>query len=64
MSMKMPPSERIRQLLEGYLQGGYQQSEQPASEFLKLAAQVVAQEALEQEVITWDETVTSDRKKS
>lgn len=44
MSMKIPPSERIRQLLEGYLQGGYQQSEQPASAFLKLAAQVVAQE--------------------
>ena len=50
MSMKIPPSERIRQLLEGYLQGGYQQSEQPASDFLKLAAQMVAQEALEQEV--------------
>jgi transposase-like protein len=50
MSTKIPPSERIRQLLEGYLQGGYQQSEQPASEFLKLAAQLVAQEALEQEV--------------
>jgi len=50
MSAKIPPSERIRQLLEGYLQGGYQQSEQPASEFLKLAAQMVAQEALEQEV--------------
>lgn len=50
MSTKIPPSERIRQLLEGYLQGGYQQSEQPASEFLKLAAQMVAQEALEQEV--------------
>jgi len=50
MSAKIPPSERIRQLLEGYLQGGYQHSEQPASEFLKLAAQMVAQEALEQEV--------------
>ena len=49
MSTKIPPSERIRQLLEGYLQGGYQQSEQPASEFLKLAAQLVAQEALEEE---------------
>lgn len=36
MSMKIPSSERIRQLLEGYLQGGYQQSEQPASDFLKL----------------------------
>jgi putative transposase len=50
MSMKIAPSERIRQLLEGYLHGGYQQSDQPASEFLKLAAQMVAQEALEQEV--------------
>ena len=50
MNAKIPPSERIRQLLEGYLQGGYQHSEQPASEFLKLAAQLVAQEALEQEV--------------
>jgi len=50
MSAKIPPSERIRQLVEGYLQGGYQQSEQSASEFLKLAAQMVAQEALEQEV--------------
>jgi putative transposase len=50
MNAKIPPSERIRQLLEGYLQGGYQHSEQPASEFLKLAAQMVAQEALEQEV--------------
>ncbi|MCL4237387.1 MAG: hypothetical protein KJ047_03980 [Anaerolineae bacterium] len=50
MNAKIPPSERIRQLLEGYRQGGYQHSEQPASEFLKLAAQMVAQEALEQEV--------------
>jgi len=50
MSMKIPPSERIRQLLEAYLQGGYRTSEQPASEFLKLAAQVVGQEALEQKV--------------
>ena len=50
MNAKIPPSERIRQLVEGYLQGGYQHSEQPASEFLKLAAQLVAQEALEQEV--------------
>jgi putative transposase len=50
MSTKIAPSERIRQLLDGYLQGGYQQSAQPASEFLKLAAQWVAQEALEHEV--------------
>lgn len=50
MSTKIPPSERIRQLLEDYLQGGYEDSEQPASEFVKLAAQLVAQEALEQEL--------------
>jgi len=37
MSTKIAPSERIRQLLEAYLQGGYRTSEQPASEFLKLA---------------------------
>jgi len=50
MSMRIAPSERIRQLLEGYLQGGYEQSEQPVSEFVRLAVQLIAQEALEQEV--------------
>ena len=35
MSTKIPPSERIRQLMEAYLQEGYQTSEQPISEFLK-----------------------------
>ena len=50
MSTKIPPSERIRQLMETYLTGGYDDREQPASEFVKLAAQLVAQEALEQEL--------------
>lgn len=50
MSMRIAPSERIRQLLEGYLQGGYEQSEQPVSEFVRLAVRLIAQEALEQEV--------------
>ncbi len=50
MSTRIAPSERIRQLLEGYLQGGYEQSEQPVSEFVRLAVRLIAQEALEQEV--------------
>lgn len=48
MSTRIAPSERIRQLLEGYLQGG--QSEQPVSEFVRLAVRLIAQEVLEQEV--------------
>jgi hypothetical protein len=44
------PSQQIEQAVETFLQGGLEGSEQPVSELLKLAAQRVIQEALEQEV--------------
>ena len=47
---RIAPSERIEQELQGFLQKGMQTSEQPVSELLRLAAQLVVQQALEQEV--------------
>jgi putative transposase len=50
MSNTIPPSEQVRQQLRAFLQEGVQTSAQPSSELLRLAAQVVMQEILEQEV--------------
>jgi transposase-like protein len=47
---RITPSKQIEQALEGFLNRGIEGSEQPVSELLKLAAQRVIQEALEQEV--------------
>jgi putative transposase len=50
MSKTIPPREQVRQQLRGFLREGVQTSTQPSSELLRLAAQVVVQEILEQEV--------------
>jgi putative transposase len=50
MSNTIPPSEEARQQLRAFLREGLSSSEQPSSELLRLAAQVVVQEILEQEV--------------
>lgn len=50
MSNTIPPSEEVRQQLRAFLREGLQTSEQPTSDLLRLAAQVVVQEMLEQEV--------------
>jgi putative transposase len=47
---RIPPSEQMRQELDEFLSQGLETDEQPASHLLKLAAQVVVQEALEQEL--------------
>ncbi len=49
MSNTIPPSEEARQQLRAFLGEGIQTSVQPSSELLRLAAQVVVQEILEQE---------------
>jgi putative transposase len=50
MSHTIPPSEQVRQQLRAFLREGVQTSAQPSSELLRLAAQVVVPEILEQEV--------------
>jgi putative transposase len=50
MSNTIPPSEQVRQQLQAFLREGIQTSTQPSSELLRLAAQVIMQELLEQEV--------------
>jgi hypothetical protein len=35
MSIRIAPSDRSRELLESYLQGGYRQSEQQVNELVK-----------------------------
>jgi putative transposase len=50
MSQRIPPSEQIRQTMNAFLNHADTDSEQPASDFLKLAVQLVAQQILEQEV--------------
>jgi len=50
MSNTIPPSEQVRQQLRAFLREGITGSVQPSSELLRLAAQVVVQEILEQEV--------------
>jgi transposase-like protein len=47
---RIAPSEQLRQQLAAQLAGGLETSDQPASQFLRLAMQLVVQEALEQEV--------------
>lgn len=50
MSQRIPPSEQIRQTMNAFLNHANADSEQPASDFLKLAVQMVAQQILGQEV--------------
>jgi transposase-like protein len=50
MSNTIPPSEQARQQLRAFLQEGVQTNPQASSELLRLAAQMVVQELLEQEV--------------
>lgn len=47
---RIAPSEEIGQALQEFLRGGMETSEEPVSELLRLAAQKIVQEALEQEV--------------
>jgi putative transposase len=47
---RIAPSEQMRQALDEFLSQGLETDEQPVSQLLRLAAQVVVQEALEQEV--------------
>jgi len=49
-SNTIPPSEEARHPLRAFLREGMSSSAQPSSELLRLAAQVVVQEMLEQEV--------------
>jgi putative transposase len=46
----IPPSEQMRQAMQDFLSEGIEGSEQPTSQLLRLAAQLVLQQALEAEV--------------
>jgi transposase-like protein len=50
MSQRIAPSERVAQEMAGFLQNGIQSSEQPLSEFIRLAVQNMVQQVIEQEV--------------
>ena len=50
MSQRIAPSERIEQAISAFLQEGIASSEQPLSQFVRLAVQGMVQQALEQEV--------------
>jgi hypothetical protein len=50
MSQRIAPSERIEQEMSTFLREGINSSEQPLSQFLRLAVQGMVQQALEQEV--------------
>ena len=50
MSQRIVPSERIQQAMSDFLQQGIQSSEQPLSQFIRLAVQNMVQQAIEQEV--------------
>ena len=50
MSQRIAPSERIEQEMSVFLREGITSSEQPLSQFLRLAVQGMVQQALEQEV--------------
>ncbi len=50
MSQRIAPSQKLRQGLHEMLSQGYAEADLPASQFLKLAAQMVVQQVLEQEV--------------
>ncbi len=50
MSQSIAPSTRIQQELSAFLQEGITSSEEPLSQFIRLAVQGMVQQALEQEV--------------
>ena len=50
MSQGIAPSQKLQQGLQEMLNQGYAQDDPLASQFLKLAAQMVVQQVLEQEV--------------
>jgi putative transposase len=50
MKSRIAPSERIQQQMSDFLREGIGSSEQPLSQFIRLAAQRMVQEALEQEL--------------
>ena len=50
MNQRIAPSQKLQQGLQEMLSQGYAQDDLPASQFLKLAAQLVVQQVLEQEV--------------
>jgi len=50
MNRRIAPSERIEQALRAFLQQGITRSEQPLSQFIRLAVQSMVQQAIEQEV--------------
>ena len=50
MKQRIAPSERIQQEMNDFLQQGMTSSEQPLSQFIRLAVQGMVQQALEQEV--------------
>jgi transposase-like protein len=50
MNTRIAPSQKLQQGLQEMLSQGYAQDDLPASQFLKLAAQMVVQQVLEQEV--------------
>ena len=47
---RIAPSERIEQALEQLLNGGLETEEQPVSQLIRLAAQMIVQQAVETEV--------------
>jgi transposase-like protein len=53
MSQRIAPSQKLQQGLHEMLSQGYSQDDLPASQFLKLAAQMVVQQVLEQEVVDY-----------
>lgn len=50
MNQRIAPSQRIEQEMQAFLQSGISSSEQPLSQFIRLAAQQIVQQVLEQEV--------------
>lgn len=50
MSQRIAPSERIHQEMNAFLREGMSSSEQPMSQFIRLAVQGMVQQVLEQEV--------------
>lgn len=53
MNQRIAPSQKLQQGLHEMLSQGYTQDDLPASQFLKLAAQLVVQQVLEQEVVDY-----------
>ena len=50
MKPRIAPSERVQQEMSNFLQEGIQSSEQPLSQFIRLAVQNMVQQAVEQEM--------------